>query len=56
MEGTQSSMSKSIFIDEQPVVASNFIFDDTYRNATDKKRFQKNRQYAYFNTLVKMKK
>lgn len=46
---------ESIFIDDSPIIPTNFVFDETYRNVTDRKKFQNNRKYAYFNTLIKMK-
>lgn len=45
----------SIFVDGEPVQSSNLIFDETYKNAYSKKKYYKKRQYAYFNTLMKMK-
>lgn len=42
-------------ITNQPTLPSAFIFDETYRTKLDKNKFEHNRKFAYFNTVMKIK-
>ena len=42
-------------MDDSPVKPSNYIFDNTYRNMSEKKKFEKDPKFAYFNAIVKLK-
>lgn len=42
-------------MDDSPVKPANYIFDNTYRNMSEKKKFEKDPKFAYFNAIVKLK-
>ena len=41
--------------DNTPLQPTNFIFDNTYKNMNQKRKFEHDPKYAYYNTLTKMK-
>lgn len=53
-------MTKSFYIDtSEPknnnTKPANYIFDQSYKSAMNKMKFQRNPKYSYFNAIVKMK-
>lgn len=53
MESTKTL--KLFCADGSPVHPTNYIFDKTYKNLSEKKRFERDPKFAYFNALVKIK-
>jgi hypothetical protein len=54
MENTSRAF-KLFCADDSPVHPTNYIFDKTYKNMTEKKRFERDPKFAYFNALIKIK-
>jgi hypothetical protein len=55
MPELSDSKIKLFCADNSPLQPGSFIFDNTYKNISEKKKFEKDRKYAYFNTLLKIK-
>lgn len=55
VERDAESPIKLFCADKTPLQVGNFIFDKTYKNVNEKRKFEKDPKYAYFNTLLKLK-
>jgi hypothetical protein len=49
------TFNSSFYLDDKPTLPSTYIFDDVYKNATNKSKYSRNPKYMYFNTLLRMK-
>lgn len=52
---SHSSMTNSFYLDQHPSIPADYIYDDLYKNVTNKSKFSRNPKYSYFNALMRMK-
>ena len=45
----------SFYFDNSPNKGSQYIFDDVYKNAAEKMKFENDPKFSYFNAIIQMK-